>query len=153
MSEREHDIVLFGATSFVGRLTASYLLRAAPPGVRIALAGRSAERLRALQQSLGAGEWPVLVADTADAGALRELAASTRVLATTVGPYRRYGLPVVQACAEAGTHYADLTGETVFMRESIDRFDDTASGTGARIVHSCGFDSIPSVIGVLLLHE
>ena len=152
MSEREHDIVLFGATSFVGRLTADYLRTAAPAGVRVALAGRSAERLEELRGSLGA-DWPVLVADTADAGALRRLAASTRVLATTVGPYRRYGLPLVEACAAAGTHYADLTGEAVFMRESIDRFDEPARASGARIVHSCGFDSIPSDIGVLLLHE
>ncbi len=153
MSEREHDIVLFGATSFVGRLTARYLLAAAPDGVRIALAGRSAERLQALREELGAERWPVLVADTGDAAALREMAASTRVLASTVGPYRRYGIPVVKACAEAGTHYADLTGEVVFMRESIDGFDATARGSGARIVHTCGFDSIPSDIGVLLLHE
>ena len=80
----------------------------------------------------------------------RELAASTRVLATTVGPYRRYGIPVVEACARAGTHYADLTGEVVFVRESIDRFDAPARESGARIVHSCGFDSIPSDLGVLL---
>jgi short subunit dehydrogenase-like uncharacterized protein len=153
MSAREHDIVLFGATSFVGRLTARYLLRAAPEGVRIALAGRSAERLGALREELGAERWPLLVADTGDEAALRGLAASTSVLASTVGPYRRYGIPVVQACAEAGTHYADLTGEVVFMRESIDGFDATARETGARIVHTCGFDSIPSDIGVLLLHE
>jgi short subunit dehydrogenase-like uncharacterized protein len=95
----------------------------------------------------------VIVADTGDGASLRRLAESTRVLATTVGPYRRYGLPVVEACAAAGTHYADLTGEAVFMRESIDRFDETAQASGARIVHSCGFDSIPSDIGVLLLHE
>jgi short subunit dehydrogenase-like uncharacterized protein len=153
MSAREHDIVLFGATSFVGRLTARYLLGAAPAGVRIALAGRSAERLGALREELGAEGWPLLVADTGDAASLREMAAATSVLASTVGPYRRYGLPVVQACAEAGTHYADLTGEVVFMRDSIDGYDATARQTGARIVHTCGFDSIPSDIGVLLLHE
>ncbi len=95
----------------------------------------------------------MLVADTGDPASLREMAAGTRVLASTVGPYRRYGIPVVQACAEAGTHYADLTGEVVFMRESIDAFDAAARGSGARIVHTCGFDSIPSDIGVLLLHE
>jgi short subunit dehydrogenase-like uncharacterized protein len=153
VSAREHDIVLFGATSFVGRLTAQYLLGAAAPEVRVALAGRSAERLEALRDSLGAEGWPVLVADTGDPASLRELAASTRVLASTVGPYRRYGIPVVGACAEAGTHYADLTGEVVFMRESIDAFDEEARESGARIVHTCGFDSIPSDIGVLLLHE
>ena len=153
--ERELDVVLFGATSFVGRLTAEYLVRAAPPNARIALAGRSHERLLELQASLGAraGEWPLLVADTTDPSALRELATATRVLATTVGPYRRYGLPVLEACATAGTPYADLTGEVLFMREAIDRFDALAAASGARIVHGCGFDSIPSDLGVQLLHE
>lgn len=153
MSERRFDLVLFGATSFAGRLTALYLRRAAPVGARIALAGRSAGRLEQLSASLGAEDWPVLLADTTDQASLDELAAGTRVLATTVGPYRRYGMPVVAACARAGTHYADLTGEVVFMRESIDRFDVIARESGARIVHSCGFDSIPSDLGVLLLHE
>jgi short subunit dehydrogenase-like uncharacterized protein len=153
MSAREHDVVLFGATSFVGRLTAQYLLGAAPAGARIALAGRSVQRLEALRESLGAEEWPVLVADTDDAASLRAMAESTRVLMSTVGPYRSYGMPVVQACVEAGAHYGDLTGEVVFMRESIDSFDAPAREAGARIVHSCGFDSVPSDIGVLLLHE
>lgn len=154
-AERELDVVLFGATSFVGRLCAEYLAGAAPPQARIALAGRSRERLLELQSSLGAraAEWPLLVADTTDPGSVGELAAATRVLATTVGPYRRYGLPVLEACATAGTHYADLTGEVLFMREAIDRFDAVAAASGARIVHSCGFDSIPSDLGVLLLHE
>ena len=86
-------------------------------------------------------------------GSLAELARATRVVATTVGPYRRSGLPLVEACASAGTDYADLTGEILFMREAIDRFDDAAAASGARIVHSCGFDSIPSDLGVLLLHQ
>lgn len=154
-AERALDVVLFGATSFVGRLCAEYLAGAAPPQARIALAGRSRERLLELRSSLGAraAEWPLLVADTTDPGSVGELAAATRVLATTVGPYRRYGLPVLEACATAGTHYADLTGEVLFMREAIDRFDAVAAASGARIVHSCGFDSIPSDLGVLLLHE
>ena len=154
-TDRELDVVLFGATSFVGRLCAEYLSRAAPPEVRVGLAGRSRERLGELQASLGgrAAGWPLLVADTNDQQSLNELASSTRVLATTVGPYRRYGLGVVEACATAGTHYADLNGEVLFMREAIDRFDKLAAENGARIVHSCGFDSIPSDLGVLLLHE
>ena len=152
MPEREHDVVLFGATSFVGRLTARYLQEAAPPGARIALAGRSESRLAELRASLGL-DWPLLVADTGDPGSLERLAGATRVLATTVGPYRRYGIPVVEACARAGTHYADLTGEVVFIRESIDRFHEQARESGARIVHSCGFDSVPSDLGVMLLHE
>lgn len=153
--ERELDVVLFGATSFVGRLTAEYLARAAPPQTRVGLAGRSQQRLEELQASLGgpAARWPLFVADSGDAQALEKLALTTRVLATTVGPYRRYGLGVAGACASAGTHYADLTGEVLFMREAIDRFDAIAKKSGARIVHSCGFDSIPSDLGVLALHE
>jgi short subunit dehydrogenase-like uncharacterized protein len=154
-TDRELDVVLFGATSYVGRLCAEYLSRAAPPEARIGLAGRSHERLRELQASLGgrAAGWPLLVADTTDPRSLSELARTARVVATTVGPYRRYGLPVLEACATAGTHYADLTGEVLFMREAVERFDAVASASGARMVHSCGFDSIPSDLGVLLLHQ
>src|ERR1700691_4311633 len=154
-TDRELDVVLFGATSFVGRLCAEYLVRAAPPEVRIGLAGRSLARLSDLQASLGgrAADWPLLIADATDQQSLTALAASTRVLATTVSPYRRYGLGVGEACATAGTHYADLTGEVLFMRDAIDQFDVLAKESGARVVHSCGFDSIPSDLGVLLLHE
>ncbi len=156
MSEgRDLDVVLFGATSFVGRLTAEYLSRAAPPEARIGLAGRSAERLRDVQRSLDgrAADWPLLVADASDPGSLDRLAEGAHVLATTVGPYRRYGRAAIEACARAGTHYADLTGEVLFMRDAIDRFDGIAAASGARLVHGCGFDSIPSDLGVLLLHE
>jgi short subunit dehydrogenase-like uncharacterized protein len=153
--ERDLDIQLFGATSFVGRLTAQYLARSAPADVRIGLAGRSRERLEAVQSELGAAgaDWPLTVADSSDAAAMGELARSATVVVSTVGPYRRYGFPLVEACAAAGTHYADLTGEVLFMRETIERFDAAARASGARIVHSCGFDSIPSDLGVLLLHE
>lgn len=153
--KREHDVVVFGATGFVGRLTAEYLARSGPEGVRIALAGRSQEKLEQTRAELGASasEWPLIVADSGDPEALAELAGSTRVVATTVGPYMRYGLPLVAACAEAGTHYADLTGEVLFMRQSIDRYDEAARASGARIVHTCGFDSIPSDLGVLALYD
>jgi short subunit dehydrogenase-like uncharacterized protein len=153
--DRELDVAVFGATGFVGRLTAEYLARNAPEDARVGLAGRSEERLREVRATLGpaAAEWPLVVADSCDAGSLAELAGSSKVIATTVGPYRRSGLPLVEACASAGTDYADLTGEILFMRESIDRFDEAAAVSGARIVHSCGFDSIPSDLGVLLLHE
>jgi len=155
MSQREHDVVLFGASGFVGRLTADYLAAHAPSDLRIALGGRSAERLTAVREGLGevAVDWPLVVADTTDADAVRELARSTRVVATTVGPYARYGLPLVAACAEAGTHYADLTGEVLFVRDSLRDNAGAARASGARIVHSCGFDSVPSDIGVLLLAE
>ena len=154
-AERDLDVVLYGATGFVGRLTARYLAEHAPEGTRIALAGRTESKLTRLRGELGprAADWPLLVADSQDGPALAAIAQRTRVVATTVGPYQRYGFPLVQACAEAGTHYADLAGEILFMRETIDRFDATARENGARIVHTCGFDSIPSDLGVLELHR
>jgi short subunit dehydrogenase-like uncharacterized protein len=152
---RTHDLVLFGATGFVGRLLAAYLAEHAPADLRIALAGRSRVKCEEVRAELPAAarDWPVLEADSGDPASLAALASATRVLVTTVGPYARYGLPVVEACARAGTHYADLTGEVLFVREAIDRFDAVARESGARIVHSCGFDSVPSDLAVLLLAE
>lgn len=152
---RTHDIVLFGATGFVGRLTAGHLAAHAPAGVRIALAGRSLPRLKGVRAELGeaAADWPLLVVDAGDESAVRDLAESTKVVVTTVGPYAKYGVPLVKACAEAGTHYCDLTGEVLFVRDSIDANHETAERTGARIVHSCGFDSIPSDLAVLRTAE
>jgi len=149
---RDLDIVVFGATGFVGRLTARHLARHAPLGAKIALGGRSLPRLEAVRAELGV-DWPLVVADTGDPAALRAMAERTTVVATTVGPYARYGLPLVQACAAAGTHYADLAGEVLFVRDSIDAQHDAAVASGARIVHACGFDSIPSDLAVLLLHR
>lgn len=152
---RTFDIVLFGATGFTGRLVAEYLATHAPAETRIALAGRNTTKLEQIRAGLPAGAraWPLLVADSGDAAAMQRLAEQTTVVCTTVGPYAKYGLPLVEACAKAGTHYCDLTGETQFMRDSIDRAMDTAKASGARIVHTCGFDSIPSDLGVLALHE
>jgi short subunit dehydrogenase-like uncharacterized protein len=155
MSERDHDLVVFGATGFVGKLTAAYLAEAAPPGTRIALGGRSQSKLERTRAELGpkVAEWPLVVADSHDPESLAKLAASTRVVATSVGPYLKYGMPLVEACADAGTHYADLTGEVLFMRRSIDTVQDRATASGARIVHTTGFDSVPSDLGVYLLHK
>ncbi|HWC21125.1 MAG TPA: saccharopine dehydrogenase NADP-binding domain-containing protein [Flexivirga sp.] len=155
MGNREHDIVLFGATGFVGTLTAEYLARHTPDGVRVALAGRTRAKLEAVRDALPgrAADWPVLVADSSDTASLQTLAESARVVISTVGPYAKYGLPLVEACATAGTDYVDLTGEVLFVRESIDRFQELANGTGARIVHSCGFDSVPSDLGAFVLSE
>lgn len=155
MADREFDLVLFGATGFVGRLTARYLAAAAPDGARIALAGRSPEKLTAVRDELGgaAAIWPLLVADSSDQVALDALAARTKVVVTTVGPYLRYGLPLARACANAGTHYADLTGEPLFIRECMDRFGDRATETGAKIVNSCGYDSIPSDLSVYRIYR
>lgn len=152
---REFDLILYGATGFVGRLTADYLAGAAPTTARIALAGRSLDKLRAIRSELGdsAREWSLLVADADDQNALDAMAKRTRVVVTTVGPYARYGLGLAQACAQAGTHYADLTGEPLFVRECIDRLHALAVGSGAKIVNSCGFDSVPSDLSVFLLHR
>jgi short subunit dehydrogenase-like uncharacterized protein len=152
---RTHDLVVYGATGFVGRLLGSHLAGAAPAGLRIALAGRSRSRLEQVRGELPAAarDWPLIEADSTDGASLTALAASTRVVATTVGPYVRHGLPVVEACARAGTHYADLTGEVLFVRRAIDRTDAVARDTGARIVHACGYDSIPSDLCALLLAE
>jgi short subunit dehydrogenase-like uncharacterized protein len=154
-AERTHHLVVYGASGFVGALVAEHLAGHALPGTRIALAGRSRERMAAVRDRLGpaARDWPLLQADAGDAAALAALAASARVVATTVGPYARHGLPLVEACAGAGTHYADLTAEPLFVRAAIDLTDAAARETGARIVHSCGYDSIPSDLAVLLLHE
>src|SRR6478735_7257506 len=152
MADREFDIVLFGASGFVGRLVAEQLARHAPADIRIALAGRTPARVEEVRDKLGV-DWPVRTADSADVAALRELAGSAGVVVSTVGPYARHGLPLVRACAEAGTDYADLTGEVLFVRECMAVAHDQASATGARIVHSCGFDSVPSDLAVLLLAD
>ncbi|HEY1003668.1 MAG TPA: saccharopine dehydrogenase NADP-binding domain-containing protein [Streptosporangiaceae bacterium] len=153
--DRELDVVVFGATGFVGRLVAGYLARDAPGEVRVGLAGRSQRRLADVRAGLGAAAaaWPLLAADSADPVSLAALARVARVVVSTVGPYRAQGLALVRACAEAGTDYADLTGEVLFIRDSIDQCHDVAAATGARIVHCCGFDSVPSDLGVLLLHQ
>lgn len=152
MVTRDLDIVLYGATGFVGRLTARYLAGRAG-GLRVALAGRSRHRLERLRTDLGdaASGWEVVEVDAHDADGLRSLAERATVLATTVGPYSLHGKAVVRACAEAGTHYADLTGEVLFVRWSVDEISSVAQASGARIVHACGYDSVPSDLGVLLL--
>ncbi|GAA1102059.1 saccharopine dehydrogenase family protein [Nesterenkonia jeotgali] len=152
---RKHDIVLFGATGFVGELIAGYLAHHAPPDLRVGLAGRSRAKLEAVRSRLpvAAHDWAIIEADTERPDSLEALATGTRVLFTTVGPYAKYGLPVVEACARAGTHYGDLTGEVSFVREAIDRCDALARTTAARIVHACGYDSVPSDLAVLLLHQ
>ncbi|WP_435606393.1 saccharopine dehydrogenase family protein [Streptomyces ardesiacus] len=148
VADRPYDIVLFGATGFVGELTAEYLAAHAPKGLRWAVAGRDGEKLRRLRDRLPAEDVGVLLADVSDPDSLRELARHARVLATTVGPYVRYGDALVAACAEAGTDYLDLTGEPEFVDLTYVRHDARARETGARLVHACGFDSVPHDLGV-----
>ncbi|MDG9722531.1 MULTISPECIES: saccharopine dehydrogenase family protein [unclassified Streptomyces] len=148
-TDRPYDIVLFGATGFVGELTAEYLAAHAPKGLRWAIAGRDAEKLRRLRERLpGAADVGVLRADVTDPASLRELAEHAHVVATTVGPYVRYGDALVAACAETGADYLDLTGEPEFVDLTYVRHDARARETGARLVHACGFDSVPHDLGV-----
>ena len=152
--DRSLDVVVYGATGFVGKLLAEYLAAHAPEGTRIGLAGRTQSKLEATRAALPASarEWPLIVADQDDHDSLVAMAAQTQVVATTVGPYRRKGMQLVDACIAAGADYGDLTGEVLFVHEAIGRHADAAAA-GTRIVHSIGFDSIPSDLGVLLLHE
>lgn len=141
MAIREFDLVLFGATGFTGKLVAEYLAASAEKP-RWAVAGRSADKLKALGLDV-----PSVVVDALDASAMNEVAKRTKVICTTVGPYAKYGTEVVAACANHGTHYCDLAGEVQWMRRMIDAHHERAKETGARIVHTCGFDSIPSDLG------
>ncbi|GAA1085687.1 saccharopine dehydrogenase family protein [Tsukamurella spumae] len=152
---REFDLIVFGATGFVGELTARHLANHAPDGVRIALAGRTQAKLEKLRAGLGDGakDFGLVVADVDRPSTLDEMVARTTVLCSTVGPYARYGETVVGACVNAGTHYTDLTGEVLFARRSIDKFHEQAVANGTKIVHSCGFDSIPSDLGTFLVYE
>lgn len=156
--ERPLDLVLFGATGFAGRLVAEYLQDHAPEGLRWAIAGRNAGKLQEVVDDLarrvpGSAPIPHRVADSADPAALDALAAETRVVCTTVGPYAKYGPPLVAACVTHGTHYCDLTGEPQFVRRMIDAHHEAARASGSRIVHCAGFDSIPSDLGVFVLQQ
>lgn len=156
-AETTYDLVVFGATSFVGQILTRYLLETYGLGktVNWAIAGRSEAKLNTLKSDLGskAKNLPVILADAADEQALQAMCAQTRVIISTVGPYALYGEPLVQACVRAGTDYCDLTGEVQWIRKMVDRYEDEAKASGARIVHCCGFDSIPSDMGVWFLQQ
>jgi short subunit dehydrogenase-like uncharacterized protein len=158
-TDRPYDIVVWGATGFAGQLVAEYLTqRYTPAGVSLALGGRSGNRLDSLEERLvtRSEEWddiPTVVGDATEPETLREMTRRTHVVCTTVGPYTAYGTPLVEACIGTGTDYCDLTGEINWVRESIDRFHDGAVEAETRIVHSCGFDSVPADIGTLLVQS
>lgn len=152
--DRPYAVAVLGATGFTGRLVAEYLARTVGASVPWAIAGRSAAKLDEVRRAIVAIDPAceavgVVQADTGDPASLASLAASTRVLLTTVGPYARYGLPVVAACVEQGADYVDITGEPSFVRETVERYHDAAAAKGLRIVSCCGFDSIPHDLGVL----
>ncbi len=156
---RKHDIVLFGASGFTGKLVAEYLIRTyAKTDLRLALAGRDRAKLEVVRRELGAidaaaTDLPILIGDSHDRQALEAIATDAGVVCTTVGPYAKYGAELVAACVAKGTDYCDLTGETQFVRRTIDAHHAEAGRTGARIVHCCGFDSIPSDIGTWMMQE
>jgi short subunit dehydrogenase-like uncharacterized protein len=156
-ADRAHDVVVWGATGFTGRLVAEYLQQnyAGHARLKWAIAGRSRDKLEAvIAEIVGDGMPPdIIVADSNDAQSLLDMAAQTRVVLTTVGPYALYGDKLVEACVQAGTDYCDLSGEVQWMRRMIDAHQAAAEASGARIVHSCGFDSIPSDLGVQFLQE
>ncbi len=159
LEDRPFDVVLFGATGFTGKLVAEYLAaHAEANGVRWAIAGRSRAKLEAVRRDLAAkdealADLPIIIADSHDADALERLVPEARVVCTTVGPYAKYGLELARACARAGTSYCDLTGEPTFIRTVIDECHDIARGTRARLVHCCGYDSIPSDLGAHMAWE
>lgn len=147
MADRDFDLIVYGATGVTGRLVAEQLADRAPADLRWAMAGRNPAKLRQVAGRIGAEDIPLVTADSSDPASVRAMAEATKVVCTTVGPYAVHGTPVVEACVTAGTDYCDLTGETPWIRRMIDSYQDRAERTGARIVHCCGFDSIPSDVG------
>lgn len=155
MAEPTYDFVVYGATSFVGKLLARYLFErhGANGELRWALAGRSQDKLERVRAELGADDLPLIVADAHDEPALKALCEQANAVVSTVGPYMLYGSTLVKVCAETGTDYCDLTGEVPWIRRMIDAHSEQAEQSGARIVHCCGFDSVPSDLGVWFLQQ
>ena len=154
-SERQYDVVVYGATGYTGRLVAEYLTsHYGQNGPKWAMAGRSAAKLAQVRDLIGApADTPLIEANSDDPASMQALAQSARVIVTTVGPYQLYGEPLLAACVAAGTDYADLCGEPVWMRQMIDKYHAAAQASGARIAFSAGFDSIPFDLGVLMLQQ
>ena len=154
MSAREYDVVIYGASGFTGRLVAEYMGQTYGGSENWAMAGRNTEKLAAVRDEIGApADTPLIAADAGDLESLRAMVRRTRCIATTVGPYQLYGSDLVALCAEEGTHYVDLSGEPGWMHEMIAAHGEAAKASGARIVFSCGFDSIPFDLGVYFLQQ
>jgi len=159
MAKREFDLIIWGATGFTGQLVVAYLTRTYGVGGELhwAIAGRSREKLEQVRHdcldSALHEQLPLVIADSGDADSLAAMVARTAVICTTVGPYAQYGTPLVAACAQAGTDYCDLTGEVQWMAKVIPEYQQMAEKSGARIVHTCGFDSIPSDLGTWFVQQ
>jgi len=152
MSERQYEIILYGASGFTGELVAEYL-GAEHPDLRWAIAGRNQQKLEALRLRLGLPELPILIADSHNTEQLATLVRQTQTVISTVGPYAQYGTPLLETCAREGTHYCDLTGEAQWMAAVFEEINPIAQASGARLVHCCGFDSIPSDLSVYFLQQ
>ncbi len=152
---KEFEVIVYGASGYTGRLVAEYLAKTYPDGAaRWAMAGRNAEKLAAVRDEIGApSHTPLVTADASEPASLDAMVARADCVISTVGPYTLYGEPLVAACAKSGTHYVDLCGEPLWMHAMIGQYEDAAKASGARIVFSCGFDSIPFDLGVLYLQD
>ena len=165
--KRAYTVVLYGATSFVGQITAHYLAQFLTEqktdnpshSVTLAIAGRDEDKLKKLQNEIAskqhedADELDIIIANSNDDASLDAMTQQTQVIISTVGPYLKYGEPLIKSCAQNGTDYVDLTGEAIFIKDMLDKYQDTAKQSGARIVNSCGFDSIPSDLGVYFTQQ
>ena len=152
---REFDIIIWGASGFTGRLVAEYLFKqyGTSGNLKWAMAGRNQEKLETVRASIADTSVPIVVADSSDEASIKQMVLRTKVICTTVGPYAIYGSKLVAACVENKTHYCDLAGEVQWMRQMIDKHQETAQANGVKIVHSCGFDSIPSDMGVYFIQR
>src|SRR5271154_3324937 len=156
MKSAKFDIIVYGATGFTGQLVAEYLVAKYrnDKALKWAMAGRSLDKLKSVRDAIGApSDTPLIAADSSDVGSLKTMVDQTKSVISTVGPYQLYGSDLVAACAASGTDYLDLCGEPVWMRQMIDAHQSTAQSTGARIVFSCGFDSLPFELGVFFCQE
>lgn len=152
---REFDIIIWGASGFTGRLVAEYLFKqyGTSGNLKWAMAGRNQQKLETVRASIADKSVPIVVADSSDETSIKQMVLRTKVICTTVGPYAIYGSKLVAACVENKAHYCDLAGEVQWMRQMIDKHQQTAQANGVKIVHSCGFDSIPSDMGVYFIQR
>ena len=152
IQKREYDIIIFGASGFTGKLVAEYLFKnyGVNKDLKWAISGRDFSKLEVIRSEIADNSLPIIIADSNDQDSLNSITSKTKVICTTVGPYAKYGSNLVLSCVENQTHYCDLAGEVQWIRKMIDQYHEKAKSNGTKIVNSCGFDSIPSDIGVYL---